>query len=421
MLVRRSLLLYVWMSLLAVSLSEVAEQVLAENPCTSKKICSDCMQTPSCAWCFAQDYNGPRCFNPSIEGGTAGCDESYVFNPDNQQSIDPMYNRELTRAKGQMGTGMESSYYEESMSSSNSSSSSSSSSNSSSGVKGGAYGAAEGENVLQIRPQRVTLQLRMKQMLKMSFSYAQAQNLLPVGDDLDNMLNIIREQYNKIITSVEMKDTSSDALQISYYSSCLGSKDTVVQTNKCDGLKVNDVVEFTAAITLKECPKDPRKWKQSFAIYPVPSGAFDSINVEVEMRCDCPCEHPGHHAYDGRPEVCNGHGISECGVCVCKPGYFGNYCECYTDGEVPLEPESGCRPTNATSGPLCSDRGTCVCGACACNIMEDRLQVISGQFCECDNFSCDMNKGRLCSGPDHGECVCGKCSCRPGFTGPACN
>lgn len=54
-----------------------------------------------------------------------------------------------------MGIGMESSYYEQSMSSSSSSSSSS--------IKGGGYmgGAAGGENLVQIKPQRVKLQLRM--------------------------------------------------------------------------------------------------------------------------------------------------------------------------------------------------------------------------------------------------------------------
>lgn len=48
------------------------------------------------------------------------------------------------------------------------------------------------------------------------------------------------------------------------------------------------------------------------------------------------------------------------------------------------------------------------------------VQVISGPFCECDNFTCDMNKGLLCSGPDHGECICGKCKCQPEYSGPAC-
>lgn len=57
--------------------------------------------------------------------------------------------------------------------------------------------------------------------------------------------------------------------------------------------KVGDVVEFTAEITLKECPKDRNKWKQMFTIYPV--GVSESLTVELEMLCDCPCEHPGHH------------------------------------------------------------------------------------------------------------------------------
>ena len=39
------------------------------------------------------------------------------------------------------------------------------------------------------------------------------------------------------------------------------------------------------------------------------------------------------------------------------------------------------------------------------------FQVVSGDYCECDNFSCDRYNGELCSGPDHGECVCGKCKC----------
>ena len=41
------------------------------------------------------------------------------------------------------------------------------------------------------------------------------------------------------------------------------------------------------------------------------------------------------------------------------------------------------------------------------------LQVVYGDYCECDNFSCDRYKGELCSGEDHGECVCGQCNCRP--------
>lgn len=30
--------------------------------------------------------------------------------------------------------------------------------------------------------------------------------------------------------------------------------------------------------------------------------------------------------------------------------------------------------------------------------------MVSGNYCECDNFSCDDHNGELCSGEDHGEC-----------------
>ncbi|XP_049867319.1 integrin beta-PS [Pectinophora gossypiella] len=622
MLTHRTIALFLCASTFALCQGQRAEQLLAQNPCSSKVTCSDCIRTPSCAWCFAADFNGPRCFNPAMEGQdvVGKCDEAYIFNPDSRRSIDPLYNRELSRAKSRMGIS-----YEES--------SSSSAGSYGAGAYGGGGGAAgAGDNLVQIKPQKVQMKLRMNEMHKLTFAYSQAQdypvdlyylmdlsrsmqndkeklstlgtllsstmknitsnfrigfgsfvdklvmpyvstvpkNLIspcegcaaPYGfrnqmslsmdtdffneavaradvsgnldapeggfdaimqavvcrseigwrdkarrllvfstdagfhyagdgklggivqpndgechmqdnsythstiqdypsisqinlkvkknainvifavtaeqisvyeqlskhiegsssgilsNDSGNVVDLVRDQYNKITSTVEMKDTASDAVQIVYYSSCLGPKDSIMQTNKCDGLKVGDVVEFTAEITLKECPKDPRQWKQIFEISPV--GVSENMTVELEMICDCPCEHPGHHAYNDSPLVCNGQGISACGVCVCNPGRFGKACECSAHGGVSIEQERGCRPTNASSGPLCSNRGTCICGVCECHKMEDLSKVISGPFCECDNFTCDMNKGLLCSGPDHGECVCGKCSCRPEYTGPAC-
>ncbi|XP_021181179.3 integrin beta-PS isoform X2 [Helicoverpa armigera] len=617
--------LCVWVSLAALCCGQRAEQLLAQNPCYSKTTCSDCIRTPSCAWCFAAEFNGPRCFNPAMErGGTAGCNEAFIFNPDNQRTIDPRYNLELSRATSR--AGMVGGSYEESYSSKGSSFSASGSSAAAAGAAG-----AGGESLVQMRPQRVNLNLRMNQMQKLTFAYSRAQdypvdlyylmdlsrsmkndkeklstlgsllsatmrnmtsqfrigfgsfvdklvmpyvstvpkNLIspcdgcaaPYGyqnqmslstdtnffeqavanadvsgnldapeggfdaimqavvckqqigwrdqarrllvfstdagfhyagdgklggivqpndgechmkdntythstlqdypsisqinhkvkkhainvifavtaeqisvyeqlskhiegsstgvlsNDSDNIVDLVREQYNKITSTVEMKDSSSDAVQIVYYSSCLTGKDPI-QTNKCDGLKVGDVVEFTAEITLKECPKDRKNWKQTFEISPV--GISDSLTVDLEMVCGCPCELPDHHAYNDSPLVCSGEGVSACGVCVCHPGRFGKNCECSAAGGVSAEQERGCRPTNASTGPLCSNRGTCICGVCECNKMDDPLKVISGPFCECDNFTCDMNKGLLCSGPEHGECVCGKCSCTPDYTGPAC-
>ena len=72
--------------------------------------------------------------------------------------------------------------------------------------------------------------------------------------------------------------------------------------------------------------------------------------------------------------------------------------------------EAGCRP-DYNNSTLCNSRGDCFCGKCECYPRENGEEVISGEYCECDNFSCDRYNGDLCSGPDHGECICGNCKC----------
>ena len=44
-----------------------------------------------------------------------------------------------------------------------------------------------------------------------------------------------------------MKDNATGVVKVTYYSSCLGNG-PMIQTNKCDGLKVGTVVNFTAKI-----------------------------------------------------------------------------------------------------------------------------------------------------------------------------
>lgn len=100
---------------------------------------------------------------------------------------------------------------------------------------------------------------------------------------------------------------------------------------------------------------------------------------------------------------------------------------------------AGCRDN--TTSVDCSGRGSCVCGVCQCESRPNPEEVrfldiffqgvylfiflffkeISGQYCECDNFSCERNNGILCSGLDHGICKCGICQCLPGWTGDSCN
>lgn len=51
-------------------------------------------------------------------------------------------------------------------------------------------------------------------------------------------------------------------------------------------------MNFTVEIEVTSCPKDPKDWKQTIKIYPV--GLTESLIVDLEMLCDCPCERAGH-------------------------------------------------------------------------------------------------------------------------------
>jgi len=60
-----------------------------------------------------------------------------------------------------------------------------------------------------------------------------------------------------------------------------------MQTNKCDGLRVGQTVEFEIEVELQSCPASRDEWTSQFSIYPV--GVREELVVEVEMLCDCGC------------------------------------------------------------------------------------------------------------------------------------
>ena len=105
-----------------------------------------------------------------------------------------------------------------------------------------------------------------------------------------------------------------------------------------------------------------------------------------------------------------------CGICQCIDGYVGTHCECESGGESAVALEARCRKDNDSL--ICSGRGVCKCGVCSCFPRANPEEIVSGQFCECDNFNCPRHDRKLCGG--HGTCNCGECICEPGYTGPAC-
>jgi protocadherin alpha len=94
-----------------------------------------------------------------------------------------------------------------------------------------------------------------------------------LSDDSSNVVELIREQYDAISSSVEMKDTASSAIRVKYFSSCLGTG-PAIETSKCDRLKVGTKVDFIAEIQVTRCPANRSEWKQKFDIYPVRPCSF---------------------------------------------------------------------------------------------------------------------------------------------------
>ena len=55
----------------------------------------------------------------------------------------------------------------------------------------------------------------------------------------------------KIASTVEMKDTATDGVKLHYYTACKGT--LIQENNKCENLKVGDVVNFIISIEVRRC------------------------------------------------------------------------------------------------------------------------------------------------------------------------
>ncbi|XP_069966730.1 integrin beta-PS isoform X2 [Bactrocera oleae] len=227
-----------------------------------------------------------------------------------------------------------------------------------------------------------------------------------------NVVKLIGEQYQQISSSIEMRDNATGDVKITYYSACR-SGGPKVPTSKCDGLHVGDAVEFKIFIRLTSCPKNPRDWRQIIQIYPV--GINESLIIDLKMLCGCECD----AEVITKSQYCSSQGSLVCGVCQCEDKFVGAQCQCSnTDMQESNDSSHNCHDN--TTMIDCSGRGMCSCGQCQCDKRSNEEEVISGKYCQCDNFSCERHEQRLCSGPGHGKCECGQCVCNEGWQGKAC-
>jgi len=90
-----------------------------------------------------------------------------------------------------------------------------------------------------------------------------------------------------------MKHDAPDYIQVKYYTACQGLSTETKESSKCDKLMIAEEVQFIVQIQVLKCPDDPKDWKQTIKISPV--GSQEAIHVNLEMNCDCACEHQEHH------------------------------------------------------------------------------------------------------------------------------
>lgn len=88
-----------------------------------------------------------------------------------------------------------------------------------------------------------------------------------------------------------MKKSLAEYVKIKFYSKCLNNK--TVEVDSCSGLHVGTQVNFDVKIELLKCPENPNEWNQTIRIRPV--GLQDELVIDLQMLCNCDCEHSGEN------------------------------------------------------------------------------------------------------------------------------
>ncbi|KAK3108829.1 hypothetical protein FSP39_016685 [Pinctada imbricata] len=239
-----------------------------------------------------------------------------------------------------------------------------------------------------------------------------------LASDSSNIVQLVRENYLKITSKVELVVENSDDVVVTFRTKCKG--DVEENTNKCLDLKIGDMVTFNVSITAKECPAGTvGNIQRTLKIKPV--GLSDTLEVRMNVLCSCNCETPQIEEANKNSPQCNSSGTFVCGVCKCNPGYYGKDCSCPIGQRTLTDLQNECKPKGSTLDIYCSDRGDCICGKCECRARSSNsAQRYSGKFCECDDYSCPFYKDLICGGSERGNCKCGKCYCNDGWSGPEC-
>ncbi|XP_058450991.1 integrin beta-nu isoform X1 [Malaya genurostris] len=229
-------------------------------------------------------------------------------------------------------------------------------------------------------------------------------------DDSSNILQLVETGYRDFVKRVEFTDNAPSYIQLSYLTDCGGIYKTPQEVNKCDNIEIGKEYDFFVEVRLVDYPSDlvsnlTVKIEEALI-------SNEGVVLDIDIRQHCQCE------LDSEPvsgsEICIGNGDYSCGMCYCHSGWIGKRCECNLQNfDSSADLLNQCREEGELDelGPICSDRGECICGQCLCN------PGFEGPHCECSQ--CIPISGVICS--NHGECDCGACNCQNGWAGDECD
>ncbi|XP_005094323.1 integrin beta pat-3 [Aplysia californica] len=237
-------------------------------------------------------------------------------------------------------------------------------------------------------------------------------------DDSKNIVQLISEKYYDLRSRIKFQSSNDDHVELKFRTKCLGNQ--TKETSTCTDLKIGDKVEFDVTMTVNPdiCKDKTGIVEKVVSLDAV--GLNEQLLVKLKIRCECECE-------SSTMEVLNsdkcffGNGTLECGICNCNDGRYGRLCECDETQISSEEAMVECRK-DVNDTATCSGNGECICGECECYpLANDPEERYSGEFCECNDYSCPMDKNnKLCGGSRKGVCSCGTCNCLPGWSGHDC-
>lgn len=109
-----------------------------------------------------------------------------------------------------------------------------------------------------------------------------------------------------------MSDNAKNNVKLSYNATCSNKR-----PNGCNDVHVGEVVNFTATIRPIKCQNLSHE-----VIRIKPDGVDETLTVELEISCGCPCENKSHPTYEKNSPICKGAGDLQCGICSCHGGRY---------------------------------------------------------------------------------------------------